>query len=206
MAGFSETERRRIRSQLLRTGRERFTTAGLRKTSLEDLTRPAGIHKTSFYAFFANKEALYLELLAQEAPGVQERVVGPALAEADPATALRRFLHGMLHELEHNDVVRRLVAHPDELRAVAARVAPEPLRAKTAGLLPLLEFVEGAARRGELVDRDPHVVVGVLRAVTMLSLHREDIGEALYRPVLDLMVDLVATGLAAGADHREETT
>ena len=60
---FSTEERARITRVLMDNGQRLFTTQGLRKTSLDDLVRPAGIAKSSFYSFFDSKEALYLELM-----------------------------------------------------------------------------------------------------------------------------------------------
>ena len=58
MPSFTEVERSRIREELLEVGRELFTTRGLRKTSMDDLTRQVGIATSSFYACLESKEAL----------------------------------------------------------------------------------------------------------------------------------------------------
>jgi AcrR family transcriptional regulator len=58
---FTEAERARITQLLLDTATHLFATQGLRKTTLEDLTAPAGIAKTSLYSFFPSKEDLYFE-------------------------------------------------------------------------------------------------------------------------------------------------
>ena len=71
---FSAEERARITERLLETGRRLFTTQGLRKTSLDDLVAPAGIAKSSFYAFFDSKEALYLELMLRQAPELHRQL------------------------------------------------------------------------------------------------------------------------------------
>jgi NADH:ubiquinone oxidoreductase subunit E len=50
---FTEKERNRIRNQLIERGRECFSKFGIKKTSIEELTKAAGIAKGSFYSFFA---------------------------------------------------------------------------------------------------------------------------------------------------------
>lgn len=206
---FSEAERERVRGILLDAGRELFSTRGLRKTSLEDLTAPAGIHKTTFYSFFGSKEELYLELLLLEGPGVEERVTKALGATDDPREALRRFLRAVVDELETNPLVRRLVTHPEELEMVASRVRPEDLEAKASALLPIRGFVERGQRERRIVGGNPEAIVGVLRSVTMLTLHRRDIGEEAYPEVLELMISLVADGLTrvggAGGETGTET-
>lgn len=195
-AAFSEAERDVIRRKLLEIGRTLFTSVGLRKTTLEDLVGPAGIVKSSFYSFFDSKEALYLELLAQEAPAVEKRVLPPLTADLSAREAIEQFLTGMMQVFETNSLTRRLLTHPEELAMVARRVKPAEMEAKMErSTLPILAFVERGQARGELVAGRPEVIVGVIRAVTFLSLHREQIGEQIYPDVVAMMIRTVAAGL-----------
>jgi len=200
---FTDREKHAIREQLLAVGRELFTTQGLKKTSLEELTRSAGIAKSSFYLFFPSKEALYLELLAQEASGVEERVLAPSFgALGDAGAAIERFLTAMVHELETNALTRRLLTHPEELQMIARRVTPEQMATKfQRGALPIIEFVQAAQASGQVIDASPEVIAGVIRAVTMLTLHKDDIGPDMYSDVLALIIRLIAQGLRRPADE-----
>ena len=111
---FSTEDRARITEQLLETGRRLFTTQGLRKTSLDELVAPAGIAKTSFYAFFDSKEALYLELMLRQAPQLH-RQLAAVLDQAENArAALSGFLRTTLRMLEDNLLYHRLITHPEK--------------------------------------------------------------------------------------------
>jgi AcrR family transcriptional regulator len=194
---FSDEERARITEQLLDTGRHLFTTQGLRKTSLDDLVAPAGIAKSSFYAFFGSKEALYLELMLRQAPELYGQL-GKVLAEAgDARAALAGFLRVTARILEENPLYNRLVTHPDEMSAVTRRLGPDEL-AKVGQLIPLPEFLDKAETKGQLVEADTSELLGVLQAVLLLPLHRKEIGEERYPAVLDRLVDIVAAGLTKG--------
>jgi AcrR family transcriptional regulator len=192
---FTPGERARIRADVLAAGRRLFTLQGLRKTTLAELTAPAGIHKTAFYAFFSSKEALYLELLAQERPGIEARLAPHFASRGAPARDLAALVAAIVRELEENPLVRRLVTHPEELADVAARVSPDDLAAKADALQPLRAYVTEAQADGRLIAAEPDVVVGAIRAVTLLTLHRADIGEARYPAVMALLIDGLARGL-----------
>lgn len=193
---FTDTEKAHIREKLLETGRELFPRYGLRKTSLEDLTRPAGIAKSSFYGFFDSKEALYMELMMEMRQEVRERIVGASFEAGDGARdAIVRFLRLVVHELEHNPLTRRLVTHPEELQMLSRKVSPEQMEANIeASTLPILSFVREGQERGEVVAGDPEVISGVIRSVAILPLHKEEIGDT-YPEVLEMMIGLVARGL-----------
>jgi len=63
---FSDAEKRDITKQLLSRGKELFERYGLKKTSVEELTRAVGIGQGSFYIFFDSKEELFFEILDAE--------------------------------------------------------------------------------------------------------------------------------------------
>ena len=70
--GFSDKEKQIIRNKLISAGREFFGKYGLRRTSIEDLTKAAGIAQGSFYTFFDSKEELYLEVINNEGEAIKE--------------------------------------------------------------------------------------------------------------------------------------
>ncbi|WP_047868715.1 TetR/AcrR family transcriptional regulator [Nocardiopsis sp. RV163] len=195
---FSAQEKERITDLLLESGRALFTTRGLRKTSLEELVAPAGIAKSSFYAFFDSKEALYLELMLRQTAEVRKRVIDDALNSTDDTReGLRRFLRASLDELADNPLYGRLVTHPEEMDAVARKVAP--LRAASSPDNPaaaLGAFVDARRGTGELVDAHPAAIVGVLQAVLLLPVNADRLAAPEhYHQTLDLLIDIVARGL-----------
>jgi AcrR family transcriptional regulator len=196
---FSPEERARIAEQLLAAGRELFATQGLAKTSLDELVRPAGIARSSFYAFFDSKEALYLELMLRQAPDVRGRVMGSLeQAGGDVRSAMAGFLRSIVAVLDGDPLYRRLITHPDELRAVARKLDPRQVAGVQPLVIdPLVAFIERSQRAGELVAADPMVVVGALRAVLLLPVHRAEFDPATYDAILDLLVDAITTGLTA---------
>lgn len=199
--GFTTRERDRIRQALLATGRDLFVRQGLRKTALEELVAPAGIVKSTFYQFFDSKEALYLQLVLDEAGQVKAQVIDHALLSTDDAReGLRRFLHATLGVLETNPLWRRLVTHPEEMTAVTARLDPERIAAmgENNPATALTAYVADRQRRGDLLGDDPAVAVGTLQSVLLMPFNTAHIaaGDAgTYRKTLDLLVDIVTAGL-----------
>lgn len=194
---FTDAQRERIVERLYESGYRLFTTQGLRKTSLDDLVRPAGIAKSSFYKFFDSKEELYIELMHRQVPELVEPLIAVLQDESlDIAERLRRYLHGVLDIQQHNPLYRRLLTHPEELEAVSSRHSPERLeQAKQAVIGPTLEFFERARKYGHLVDVEPGIVLGVVQAVLTVPLQEQMLDPATYQPALDLLIDIVATGL-----------
>ena len=62
MPRFNEQERETISKTLMYEGEKLFSTFGLKKVTVDDLAEVANISKGSFYAFYQNKEHLFIEI------------------------------------------------------------------------------------------------------------------------------------------------
>ncbi|WP_017609932.1 TetR/AcrR family transcriptional regulator [Nocardiopsis xinjiangensis] len=196
---FTPEERERVAGILLETGLRLFTAQGLRKTSLAELVAPAEIAKSSFYAFFDSKEALYLTLMERQMGEVHKRVIEDALlSTADTREALRRFLHATVAELSTNPLYQRLATHPEEMAAVTRKASAEPPpMGPDSPIAALNDFVTARRAEGELIGADPAAIVGVLQTVLLLPVNTEHLSSPeQYQQTLELVIDLVVSGLA----------
>jgi AcrR family transcriptional regulator len=197
MPTFAGTEREYIRERLLGAGRESFARHGLKKTSLEDLTRAAGIAKSSFYSFFSCKEELYLELLVEERGRLRGEISSDSFAGAgDGRMAVENFLRAVIREFETNPLTRRLISDPGEWQAVVRRVPPELLKSNVADSTEAVgAFIRQGQEANLISAGDPEVIAGLIRSIVVLGLHKDDIGRDIYPDVLEKMIGLVANGL-----------
>ena len=198
---FTEEEWGRIRGRLLEAGRERFTRYGLRKTSVEELTRAVGISKGSFYRFFVSKEALYVELLARAMPEVEERVLSRSLGAAtDAREAIVRFQQELVREMDADELLRRLVTNPEELEhLIHSAPGDDPWRFRLGLFRPVLDWVRDAQNRGDVIREDPEVVASLLGMIQFLPTHEDDLDPAIYPKLMGLMVQVIADGLTCPA-------
>jgi AcrR family transcriptional regulator len=197
---FTAEEKARITGLLLESGRALFTTRGLRKTSLDELVAPAAIAKSSFYAFFSSKEALYLELMRRQMAEVKRRVIDEGLLTSpdDTREALRRFLRATLDELVRDPLYGRLMTHPEEMDAVVRKQREQgPDISADNPAVAMMEFVSAKRDEGELLQADTSVIVGALQAVLLFPTYADRlVAPDLADQVKDLLIDAVATALA----------
>jgi AcrR family transcriptional regulator len=193
---FTEKEKTRLRQKMLRAARALFARKGLKKTSLEDITSAAGIAKSTFYVFFESKEALFLEVLAEDGPTVAARMQAELSSAANARDGIARLLRAIVHELETNALTRRLLTHPDELQLLAEYATPEQLAASSDnGLALMVPYLQAGQRNGEVIRGDPVLFARMISAVTLLTLHRDKIGADQYDDVLNTLIDLLAKAL-----------
>ena len=194
MRSFSEAERSRIRRRLRETGRDLFARYGLRKTTISELTDPAGIAASTFYQFYDSKEALYLELLEEEGEEITERLLAASFERYDdPERAVETFLLGVMDEIETNPLVHQIVVS-DELDNIRAEFSEEEWAGEQERDVALfLPYVEAWYDEGRVAGPSAEVVAHAIRAVTFVTLHEEDI--PMYQDVKETLVAAVARGV-----------
>ncbi len=198
----TEEEKAHIQLRLLELGRTLFLSQGLKKTSLEDLTQPLGIAKSTFYLFFESKEDLYLELLMQERARLEQQVMAASFDTiSDTCEALTHFMHVVIDEMERSEVTRRLMTHPEEFALLTRQGASQQLAASIQYLLVKIRpFIQRGQETGRIIESSPETIVGVLLAVIrLLTFHKESIHQDVYPGVRDLLINLVASGLTRNA-------
>jgi len=192
---FTSDEKARIACTLVDTAEQLFAAQGLKKTSLDELVRPAGIAKGSFYAFFDSKESLYLEVMLRRAPRMGARR-SEALGRPVDEENLVCLMRAITDVLVDDPFYRRLLTHTDELTAVSRRVGPEQLaRVMPQIVSPVLDHLAAGQRDGVLVDDiAPDTLLGVIRTVGLLVMNRDRFGAG-YDDVLEATIRTLARGM-----------
>jgi AcrR family transcriptional regulator len=197
--GFSEAERERIHQQLLAEGRDLFAQFGPKKTTIADLTDAVGIANGTFYQFYDSKMDLYVDILEREGERILPEILAPLEEHDDPETAIAAFLTGLMDEIETNPLVERLLVEPDEMAMLREYHTEAQLEAdRQESLAYFLPYVREWYEAGEVHGPSPELIANAIRAVSFLTLHREDIGTDAYPETRDLVIRAVARGLTNG--------
>ena len=198
---FSATQKETIREKLMEAGRTCFLRYGLKKTTIEDLVKPAGIAKASFYLFFDTKEALYLEIFLQEIPEMMERIMDASFhSTEDTREALILMMKAIAHEMETNELSRVILDDPSELQRFADSLDFEGIMQQVAGAYaPIIQEITAQQARGEIIPGDPFQITYSLGMVKMLVINRDNIPPELYNSMMDFAPQVIAAGLTSPA-------
>ncbi|MEQ9502179.1 MAG: TetR/AcrR family transcriptional regulator [Deltaproteobacteria bacterium] len=196
---FTEDDDRRIRARLLEVGRERLASTGFRKTSVEALTRGAGISKGAFYAFFESKEALWMALLQEaetELRAELDRIVDTH--DGPPDATLRAFFTALFDAVTVHPLLRALADPTDMawlLRALPPGALEEARRDDDRFFAALLTRLR---RKGVVRRRVPTAAFLALPAAALaLAQGRKTIGEAQFERFVTFQIDAWVAALAA---------
>jgi len=155
----------RTRRAILDAAIARFGRDGYRVTSVADIARDADVGGTVAYAYFPNKEALFLAAVDEDAAGVIDEGVSTLLEEATTAELWRQTLiFTLVQAVERHPLARRLLAglEPDVTGRVLEIPALQELRKAVAERLRA-EQLTGTVR----TDIDPMTIANGVVSITL---------------------------------------
>ncbi len=182
---FTEYETEQLRKALLKETRHCAVTLGMKKTSVDQLTKAVGIAKGSFYKFYESKEMLFfavLENIHSELYGVADQALSETaslptserVAKAILAVCKRLSDTGDMIFIE-NDAKLLLQRLPEEVKKVHYHDDETHIR-------QLLEKYDLVSKCGT------SLAVATVFGLILTVSHKEQIGE-LYPQVLETLVN-----------------
>lgn len=187
--GFTDQEKKNIHDRLLQAGEEAFGLYGVKKTSVEDLAKMAGISKGAFYLFFPSKEDLYFAVIRRYETEMQSGMFS-LLSEksGDERELVMKVMTTIMEQIDSSPFIRRLLGK-EEFEYLWQKFTPEQMEtAMEADVDFSSELVNVWKEKGKLKIDDPRIVAGVFRAIFFLYLHKKDIGEEIFPHVIDLLL------------------
>lgn len=155
----AQTRRAILEAAIARFGRD-----GSRATSVADIARDAGVGGTATYAYFPNKEALFLAALDEDAAGVIHEGLSTVSSGMGLDDWRQILLVTLVGAVERHPLARRVLAglEPDVTDRVLDIPALAELRKACTERLRA-EQLSGAVRR----DIDPMAIGNGLVAITL---------------------------------------
>ncbi|MCY9541188.1 TetR/AcrR family transcriptional regulator [Paenibacillus alvei] len=176
------------------TGKNLFIQYGLKKTSVDEIVKACGIAKGSFYAFFQSKEELYYAIMQEEEAFKEQKIQEMLASDQSPKELLKGLFELSFELLETNPFLKR-IQQREEYELLIRKLPKETLEShiqadNDAGAALIKQWQQ----KHVIIDEDPEVIIGLLRSVMMLSMHRDEIGSKFVQ-VKDLLLECVTEGL-----------
>ena len=204
---FTDYETEQLRKALLKETRHCAVTLGMKKTSVEQLTKAVGIAKGSFYKFYESKEMLFfavLENVHSELYGVADHALSEANGLPPSERAAKAVLAVCRRLSDTGDMV--FIEHDAKLllQRLPESVKKEHYHDDETHIRQLLEKYDlmprcgaslaAATVRGQLLEKydlmprcGASLAAATVRGLILTVSHKEQIGE-LYPQVLEALV------------------
>lgn len=173
---FTDTERAAIYEQLLKAGKQHWERYGIRRTSVDDLARAAGISKGTFYLFFKSKELFFMEVLEHSHAQIKGRLLD--VLQHMQGTPKERFVVAVMtlyEEIKQNQWLMRLMSSDGEYAYLLRKLPKEAVEKHIVGDDKDTEQLLKMFGLAEKIDTE--TVSAALRGMFFMLLHRQEVGE-----------------------------
>lgn len=185
---YTEEERSAIRIRLLEAGLDMFHDQGVRRLSIRELTRRAGIAQGGFYSFFPNKEALVIELIhyrTQQKLALCEKEFDQSLA--DPAAFVGRAIFAMPLGLKKRAEQKQMYA--DILHLFLTEDGPNQEKLYAALRATLEKLAAYWQAQGVPVTMDVRGVLNVVKSTLILYANIERLDQDYAQELLKTYIE-----------------
>jgi len=178
---FDEETREDIRGQMLDNGFSLIKRFGLKKTTIEDVTRASGVAKGTFYNFFKTKEEFVYQIIIYKRRLIKARYA--EMASVNGNTVDRDLLREMLYIIISGDYNLITYLNRDDMAMLTARWPKEYIMNAENDEKMLLWILERAPQKR--VNCDWRVFSNMYKIVSIGLAEREQ----LHQDMIDLTVD-----------------
>lgn len=182
---FTKQEKEIIREKLIDAAEAFLSTTGIRKTTVEDLAKEAGISKGAFYLFYESKELLFMDALEREQTGIHNTLLQCMAQSPSSRDAFVHFAGEMYREYAAKPWL--LAFEGEDYDLLLRRVSPERIQQH-------IDIDNVATQRfkdilGDKITVSPELMSAVMRMLFMSILHRKEIGEEWADEAFSLMLE-----------------
>jgi len=201
---WSNREKAAIQTTLREQGKKLFEKYGLRKTTVDELVRSAGISKGAFYLFYASKEELYFDILEQLETVYHDTVYEGILRPgASPRQSFRAFLGDIIRIMTTNPIYRQL--NSEDYEYLRRKLPEQTLKDHVKSDFDrFASYFETWMQKGWMRRVSPAALNGMMIALFYFTMHREDLGGTDFQGVTDLWIDMLVSYLIPGNTNGED--
>lgn len=168
---FTSEEKERVRDRLISAAQKFLGSTGVRKTTIEDLAKAAGISKGAFYLFYESKELLFMDALDSAQTVIHNSIIERIRQCPDKRKGFVEVVIAMYRDFMAKPYLVALSG--EEYEALLMRVPREKIEEHIAADdVSSKRFCEELGVKGV----SPELLSAMLRMLFLGVLHRGEVG------------------------------
>jgi len=194
---FTQSQKDLVRLNLIKKGQEYFIKYGLKKTSVDDLVRAAGIAKGSFYTFFESKEALFLAVHEASEEKLRTDLMRKVEEIKEPEEKLRVLLKNSLAILEEDPLMRAVFGR-GELESFPSFISSKQYEEHYHQSIAFMkDLILRWQEEGIIRQLDAEVASNMIASVFFIYLQKDILGTEMFARVMDMLIESIVNYLSA---------
>ena len=183
---FTEAEKQYIKDRLIRAAEECLSAYGIRKTTVDELVKRAGIPKGTFYLIYKSKEALIFDVLLKLNAQIQAELLREVsgMREKPDARELTEIIFRLYQSLDGTFLLK--LVDNGEMEFLMQMAPPEFVQANTLDDEAMMDSL--MALFPEMDAEQSRLFSAALRGVFLLLLHKDQISYDRFDDMLRLLL------------------
>ena len=185
---FSDTEKVLIKEKLKKGAIECIQGYGIRKTSVDELVKYAGISKGAFYLFYESKELLFFDAIMEYHQQLQDAVSSSIHSDKGKITP-DILTEALFKVIKDNQLFWTSLLANDDLEYIQRKLSEQMSN------IHIFDDDKFFGQLLEAIDTTQNVNVevlsGTIRAIFLTILHVETIGKEVFDDVLKMLLKSV---------------
>lgn len=191
---FSQEERQQIQLLILEKAKELFVRHGFEKITITDITQATQIGKGTFYQFYRSKGELFVDIYAREWRRLQEELLQKYKGcSGDIAEIVLSYIRDNRKNLLGSPVLS-IIYQRGTLKHISDKYGTQGLKEFSELNKSVLEELINSWSPGHNYELalDSHILAGMMRSLSYLTYHRDEIGEDIFEDVINTFMDSMA--------------
>ncbi len=189
---YSDQEKEQIKALLKEEAAKCLAQYGIRRTTVDELVQRVRIPKGTFYLFYPSKELLLFDVIMEQHDRIEKQIMD-AVSALNPkqvtAQQLTEILFQFFKTTEEMPILKMLGS--GEIEILARKLPPGVLKEHFGHDDKMIEHM--LASFAPEASCDIEAVSAAFRAIYLVTLHKEEIGDNHYDKALRLLIQGVVT-------------
>lgn len=178
------------------TAKTIFSEKGFKDTSIQTITKEAGIAVGTFYLYYSSKEQLFMEIFKDENTKLKRSFLGSLDSKQSPQAIIRKMLLVNQEGIQSNPILREWYLSEDFRKIERAYRDEHAIDSLDFLYDTFLTLVQRWQTEGKMrADIDSRLIMKVFEAIINIDTHKDEIGMEYFPALLDTITDLVLKGL-----------
>jgi AcrR family transcriptional regulator len=195
------------KAEILRCGKELFSTKGFKDTSVSDITKLAGLATGTFYLYYPSKDALFMEIYIEENAKLKREIMKTIDLEADPISVIKEVTYKNLQGMMENPILKEWY-NKDIFYKIEQNFRKDNGLEQVDFLYDtFIEIVRKWQAEGKMRnDIDAKMIMAIFASLVNVETHKEEIGFQYFPDVIEYLSEFTMAGLMDTTKNKQPDT
>lgn len=184
------------KAEILKSGRELFSTKGFKDTNVSDITKMAGMATGTFYIYYTSKDKLFMEIYLEENVKLKKEIMKNIDLEGEPLDIIKKLMYMNLSGMNSNPILKEWYN-----RDVFSKIEQNYRKEKGLEHVDFLydsfiEVIKKWQTEGKMRnDIETGMIMAIFNALINIDTHKEEVGFQYFPKVLEYLTEFTLKGL-----------